>query len=419
MKLRMIAMSIFIAVLLYLMTAAVYAAPDISVIVNGEVVQFTDVDPVIYNNRVYVPLRAVLDVLHAKSKYFDKAKAVNVTRGEVIISLQVNNNKVTIGQVLDKERKHERSETIDAPPIIVNDRLLIPIRFVLEPLNIQVSWNAATQSVIITDSYIGGVKFADAFYGLYPEVPDFGKITSAELIETDVDKDGAFYTYDVSEVASFEDYLTALNINGYGYDEEISDTISDYLSYINQAYVEYYCFINDKGTIAGLLVTSGNWDLVSVHIPKDTAAFISEVGALKISSDFNIVEMNQTIELNNYLTYKVTDMTVADADGASYFNVTMDVRLSDLLPADNEVTITQNDFWACADTETDIEWSQSEFIMWNSQRCEYPFAMSEGQVYTIMLSFKIPKDFTEIAFVALHEINDRPVGDWQVIYYNR
>ncbi len=60
------------------------------------------------------------------------------------VSLQIGSNKAQI--TIDDEVKEM---TLDAPPIIINNRTMVPVRFIAEAFGAKVSWDASEQAIMI------------------------------------------------------------------------------------------------------------------------------------------------------------------------------------------------------------------------------------------------------------------------------
>lgn len=108
--------------------------------VNGEPLSL-DVAAFAQNDRIYLPVRFVSEFLGAKVEWFGKEQKVVITRygrNEMIL---------TIG-----ERPAYVFGTIivnDVAPVALNNRTMLPIRFVVENLSGTVDWNAETRTVTI------------------------------------------------------------------------------------------------------------------------------------------------------------------------------------------------------------------------------------------------------------------------------
>lgn len=124
---------------------------SIPVIVNGEEVKF-DVPPVIKNNRTLIPVRAVLNALGADVQWDRETNTVSITKavyGEteepstIEIKINLNNSSVTV---------NGEEVTLDVPPQVINNRTMVPIRFIAETFNMVVDWDRNTGAVFIDEN---------------------------------------------------------------------------------------------------------------------------------------------------------------------------------------------------------------------------------------------------------------------------
>ena len=126
----------------YLETQASSTTNDyISVLYNDKRINFADQMPIIENNRTLVPLRAIFEAMGADVYWNDSTQTVTATRGDITISLQIDNNVMI---------KNNQSIPLDVPPKLVNNRTLVPVRAVAESFDATVKWEDKTQTVIIT-----------------------------------------------------------------------------------------------------------------------------------------------------------------------------------------------------------------------------------------------------------------------------
>lgn len=112
---------------------------EIAVLFNGSYMQF-DVPPVLINDRTMVPMRAIFEALGCFVSWNDAAQAAIGTRNgtTVILTIGADTAKVDGVQV-----------PLDAPAALINDRTMIPLRFVSEALGAQVDWQEETKTVRI------------------------------------------------------------------------------------------------------------------------------------------------------------------------------------------------------------------------------------------------------------------------------
>lgn len=145
---------IFIVLMLVIMSfGCVFAAEPISVQLNGEYINFTDnegnvVNPEMINNRTMVPMRKIFEVVGAEIEWDNDERMVTATTDEKIIQLQIDNNKAILK---DKATEEEEIIELDAAPVLLNNRTMVPVRFIAESLDKQVGWDNENRCVIIID----------------------------------------------------------------------------------------------------------------------------------------------------------------------------------------------------------------------------------------------------------------------------
>ena len=124
-------------------TSTALAEENITVMLNGQAMDF-DVAPIIQNDRVLVPMRAIFEELHCSVDYTD-------IDGKQIITAKLNENN-SIGLVIgsDEMQIHNKKIKLDTAPIIVNDRTLVPLRAVSEAFDYDVNWDEDTKTVTIS-----------------------------------------------------------------------------------------------------------------------------------------------------------------------------------------------------------------------------------------------------------------------------
>ena len=120
---------------------------------NGEVIDFTDsngekVEPQIVNDRTMVPMRKIFEVLGADVEWFAEDRSIKATTEDLEINLQIEN---TVAKVINASGDEEEI-ILDAAPVIIDGRTLVPVRFIAESLDKKVGWDALERVVIIIDT---------------------------------------------------------------------------------------------------------------------------------------------------------------------------------------------------------------------------------------------------------------------------
>lgn len=126
----------------------------ISVYLDGFKANF-DVPPTIIDGRTLVPFRAIAEILGILVEWEDATKTIRANQGDTTVILQIGNPTAI---------KNNMEIPLQVPPIIIDGRTLIPLRFFSEAFGCEVGWEDATKTVSIT-SPVKEMKIT-GFYGL-------------------------------------------------------------------------------------------------------------------------------------------------------------------------------------------------------------------------------------------------------------
>ena len=111
--------------------------------VNGV---YTEIDegrgttPVVLNDRTFVPIRAIIDAFGGNVVWEESSQTVTLTMNSDVITLKIDSNIAYL---------NGEKETLDASPVIINERTMLPIRFIAEGFNLGVAWDGDTRTVSI------------------------------------------------------------------------------------------------------------------------------------------------------------------------------------------------------------------------------------------------------------------------------
>ena len=97
--------------------------------------------PVVVNDRTLLPVRAVVEEMGGTVEWKESTEQVTLTRGNDVIKMNIGSEKVTL---------NGEEHTLDAAPTLINDRTMLPIRFIAESFGFTVAWTEETQTVTIT-----------------------------------------------------------------------------------------------------------------------------------------------------------------------------------------------------------------------------------------------------------------------------
>lgn len=92
--------------------------------------------------RTMVPLRAIADAFGAETNWNGDTQTVTVKSGDKTLIMKLGSAEYTI----NGEKK-----SLDAPPELVNDRTMLPLRVVAEAIDKQVYWDGERQLIVISE----------------------------------------------------------------------------------------------------------------------------------------------------------------------------------------------------------------------------------------------------------------------------
>lgn len=128
-------MVLVLALLAVFFSVAYAAGPrPIRVVVEGTAL---DVSPQVINGRAMVPYRAVAERLGARVSWNARERTATVTDGDAVL-------KLTVGQATAVS--NGREIRLDAAPVLLDGRVLVPLRFLGTGLGWRVSWDAVTRT---------------------------------------------------------------------------------------------------------------------------------------------------------------------------------------------------------------------------------------------------------------------------------
>ena len=130
------------------------------VTINGETVNFTKygTEPVIKNDRVLIPVKAVFEDMGAVVSFNEKTKEITIQRGADSIVMSYG----SLLAVIIKEGKRSVIQ-MDLAPVVINGRALVPMKYIGEALDSHIEWHSNDYTAVIVD--------AQTFYQSFKENP--------------------------------------------------------------------------------------------------------------------------------------------------------------------------------------------------------------------------------------------------------
>lgn len=166
---------------------------SIKVVINNEEIGF-DVLPCIINDRTLVPMRAIFENLDANVEWDGVKQEITANDEYNIVKMQIGNSTMTV---------NGKNVTLDAPPMIIDGRTLVPVRAISESLGCEVNWNDITRTVGIT----GKIKYGDKY-------PTFTAVTGIPVKSEDSLRKNSWYYNNVS-TSQIDTYINKLKEYGF------------------------------------------------------------------------------------------------------------------------------------------------------------------------------------------------------------
>ena len=101
---------------------------------HGNTIATMDVQPVVQDGRALIPVRFVAQALGATVSWNDSTREVTLTQDGQRLTFAIS----------------ETAPSMDVPAQIINDRTMVPLRFISEAFGADVQWHEATRTIEIT-----------------------------------------------------------------------------------------------------------------------------------------------------------------------------------------------------------------------------------------------------------------------------
>lgn len=96
--------------------------------------------PVIIDNRTLVPIRAIIEAMGGNVAWDNDKQEATLTYNDDVIKLTIGSTKAYL---------NDTEGLLDVAPVIIDNRTMLPIRYIAEGFNFRVKWIEETQTVTI------------------------------------------------------------------------------------------------------------------------------------------------------------------------------------------------------------------------------------------------------------------------------
>jgi len=149
------------AAMLIILAGGIFSGPivnaraeaNVSVVLDGRLLTF-DVQPQILNDRTMLPFRAIAEAMGAEVNWDPDLRQISMFLMDRYAIMVVNDPVLIYGEFTEDnfsvpENVGMLEYVMDSPPVIVNDRTLVPVRAISEALGAEVDWDPETFTVYI------------------------------------------------------------------------------------------------------------------------------------------------------------------------------------------------------------------------------------------------------------------------------
>jgi uncharacterized YkwD family protein len=144
----------FITLFILIASQPAGASETITVVVDGEKVDFPDTQPQIRDGRVLVPLRGTFETIGATVRWDENERTISSSKKEHLenmdVKMRINSPYVFKDYSYYTLIKSEHEQTvlkIDQSPIILGNRTMLPLRVSGESFGYNVSWESKSRTV--------------------------------------------------------------------------------------------------------------------------------------------------------------------------------------------------------------------------------------------------------------------------------
>lgn len=123
------------------------SAAGIQVTLNDQPLSFSDAQPLMRNDRTFVPFRAIFEAMGATVSWDNATRTVTAKRSDRTVKLTIGRKACTVDRA-----GSDRSFSTDAAPFIEGGRTYVPVRFAAQALGAAVGWDNNTQTVLLVDT---------------------------------------------------------------------------------------------------------------------------------------------------------------------------------------------------------------------------------------------------------------------------
>ena len=128
--------------------------------------------PLIVDGHTLVPIRAIIESVGGSVEWNQDTKEVTLKYDNNVIRLVIDSTEAYL---------NDKTEKLDVAPAIINNRTMLPIRFISEGFGFNVAWDSDTKTIeiTVTNTNVAAAKIIIkfwSFFGIFCSVFMFDKL---------------------------------------------------------------------------------------------------------------------------------------------------------------------------------------------------------------------------------------------------
>lgn len=261
-----------IVLILIFIANPVYANNDVQVYVDHTLVQMEST-PIIKKGRLLVPVRPIAIALNASIDWDSKQHEVTIRKENTAIKLRTGSRTAKVNQ---------KDVLLETSPIISNNRVLVPLRFIGEIFGASVAWDGQSRTVSILQPQTLLNHDVSEIYSVVRQLDTENNPLDEERINSTFTQE-----YIENEIGSDEDlhefvHQSTTSAEKIGIIETILYDLQDTLA---KVYISYK--ISDE--------SSAHYFIGFVHLKK-----VNDHWLIDDISDYELHDLNEQILINAY-----------------------------------------------------------------------------------------------------------------------
>lgn len=250
--------------------AGVAFADDTSVVVGDKLEFAPGSEPIIVDNRLMLPLRAISEALDATVYWFDDDKRIQIVLYDCLLSLQIGNNIMGRYEIAEGKAEPKDNITMDVPATIENDRTYVPVRAISEAFSADIQWDNVNRTATIVPMTRAANYLNVSEIAAQPE----GTLCAASGVISRDNETGIFYLRSLQKNSAGEydkvSFCTPVKTS-------ISEDTS-YGEYISKFWLEQFGTENPSGTVVYFTGITSNIEGEQYLVINKTTTSIRSLG---------------------------------------------------------------------------------------------------------------------------------------------